>query len=635
MLTQFKNRNFYIVLALDLILFILAHVGAYLIRFEFRLSANELNNMVSALLFIVPFKAAVFFGFGLYRGMWRYAGMSDMWRLFKASLFSSLVIVTIILVVHRFQGFSRAVFILDGGLTFLLTGGIRIFIRLTLQERSFGRVETLGFVEKENRKRKPVFIIGAGDAGEKTLRELMDNPGLAYQVVGFIDDAPHKKGQLIHNVPVLGGLETLLHQLEKHSVEEVLIAVPSATGDEMRRIVETCEKCNVRFRTLPGLGELINGKISIKALRDVDFQDLLGRPAVELDVEMIQNYLNEKCVLVTGAGGSIGSELCRQIVRFLPEKLVLLDASETNLYNIQMELKHQVGYLEYAAILGRIQDRQLMNQIFSKYKPHVVFHAAAYKHVPMLERNPWEGVYNNIRGAHTVMEQSIRHSAEYFVFVSTDKAVRPTNVMGVSKRVCELVLQSFMGDGTRMMAVRFGNVTGSSGSVIPLFREQIKRGGPVTVTHPEITRYFMTIQEATQLILQAGTLGNGGEIFILEMGTPVKIAQMARDLIRLSGKDPDRDIEITYTGLRPGEKLYEELITEGEGIVPTIHDKILVLKTTNRWNGMDDQASFREWLMQNIEELYKLADAHDACGIREKLKEIVPEYEPQDSECVI
>jgi FlaA1/EpsC-like NDP-sugar epimerase len=319
----------------------------------------------------------------------------------------------------------------------------------------------------------------------------------------------------------------------------------------------------------------------------------------------------------------------------VPEKLVLLDASEANLYNIQMDLKHQVGYLESVPILGRVQDTQFMDQVFIKYKPKVVFHAAAYKHVPMLERNPWEAVYNNIRGANIVMEKSIQHKAEYFVLVSTDKAVRPTNVMGASKRVCELIMQSIIKDGTRMMAVRFGNVTGSSGSVIPLFRKQIASGGPVTVTHPEITRYFMTIQEATQLILQTGALGKGGEIFILEMGTPVKIADMARDLIRLSGKEPDKDIQITYTGLRPGEKLYEELISEGEGIVPTRYDKILVLKTVNQWNGMNDQASFRKWLMENIEELYEFANARDACKIREKLEEIVPEYNPQDSDCVL
>ncbi len=634
-LLNFKNRNVWVIIFVDSILIIFAYFFSYYLRFDGNIPPAELSNFLSSVLWIAPVKLLVFVLFNLYRGMWRYTGISEMKNLLKACLTSSSLIIVTILLSFHFVGFSRSVFIIDFLLTFILISGYRIGIRLYYNRQNDHKTWFPSFNEQSNTNLKRLLIIGAGDAGEKTLRELMGNLGLAYQVVGFIDDDPNKKGRQIHGVRVLDGLDSLSHLVKKYEVEEVLISVPSATGAQIRRIVKACEKCNVRFKTLPGLGELINGKISVKALRDVDFQDLLRRPAVELDVEIIQKYLKGKRVLVTGAGGSIGSELCRQIVRFFPEKLILIDASETNLYNIQMDLKHQVGYLEYVAILGRVQDRELINQVFLKYKPNVVLHAAAYKHVPMLERNPWEAVYNNIRGTHTVMEQSIRHKAEYFVFVSTDKAVRPTNVMGASKRVCELVLQSFAGNGTRTMAVRFGNVAGSSGSVIPLFRKQIVRGGPVTVTHPEITRYFMTIQEASQLILQAGALGEGGEIFILEMGTPVKIVDMARDLIRLSGKDPDRDIEITYTGLRPGEKLHEELMSEGEGIVGTSHNKILVLRTSQQCNGMEDQATFHKWLMQNIEELYKFAYAHDTCGIKAKLKDIVPEYEVQDCECVL
>ena len=622
-------------LVLDLILFILAHVGAYLIRFEFHLSANELNNMVSALLFIAPFKVAVFFGFGLYRGMWRYAGLADMWRLFKASVFSSLVIIAIILFVKRFEGFSRAVFILDGGFTFLFTGGMRMVIRMAYQEGFFGKQEKPDFFPWKKQNGKPVFIIGAGDAGEKTLRELTDNPSLSYNVMGFIDDDPHKRGRSIHDVTVLGGLESLPHMVERFKVEEVLIAVPSATGGEMRRIVEACEACDVRFKTLPGLGELINGKVSVKALRDVRFQDLLGRPHVELHQEEIESYLKDKRVLVTGAGGSIGSELCRQIVRFNPDELILFDADEASLYGIHMELKQRVTYKRFTTILGGVQNELLLNQVFRRYQPQVVFHGAAYKHVPMLELNPWQAVQNNILGSQRIMEQCIQHGVDYFVLVSTDKAVRPTNVMGASKRVCELILQSLVGNGTRMMAVRFGNVVGSSGSVVPLFREQIARGGPVTVTHPEVTRYFMTIPEASQLILQAGALGDEGEIFILEMGTAVKIVDLARDVIQLSGKVPDKEIEIVFTGLRPGEKLYEELITEGEGIVPTAHEKIKVLRPEGQWNKKGNQEAFCQWLKQGLEDLYKLAEAQDANGIKEKLKEIVPEYDPQDTECVL
>ena len=338
---------------------------------------------------------------------------------------------------------------------------------------------------------------------------------------------------------------------------------------------------------------------------------------------------------MTGAGGSIGAELCRQIVRFSPDTMVLFDTSEPSLYAIQMELKHRVGYLKYKTVLGSVQNGLLTDAVFKAFRPHVVFHAAAYKHVPMLERNPWETVFNNILGSRTLIEKAIDHGVERFVLVSTDKAVRPTNVMGASKRMAEMVLQAYQGNGTRLMAVRFGNVVGSSGSVIPLFRNQIEMGGPVTITHPEVTRYFMTIPEAAQLILEAGALGQGDEIFILEMGTPVKIADMARDLIRLSGKEPERDIEIVFTGLRPGEKLYEELITEDEGVVETEHEKIMVLRNNHLWNGYGDQEGYRRWLMDGIEELVVLAKGHDGCGIREKLGEMIPEYVAGDSECVI
>jgi FlaA1/EpsC-like NDP-sugar epimerase len=343
----------------------------------------------------------------------------------------------------------------------------------------------------------------------------------------------------------------------------------------------------------------------------------------------------EKVIVVTGAGGSIGSELCRQILRYSPKRLILVDSSEPNLYQIQMELKHRVQYLDYVTVLATVQERPIIEKMMKKYRPHVVFHAAAYKHVPMLERNPWQAVHNNIRGAQSIMEASVEHGVERFILVSTDKAVRPTNVMGASKRCCERLMYAYSGESTRLMAVRFGNVVGSAGSVIPLFRKQIEAGGPVTVTHPEVTRYFMTIPEASQLILQAGALGSGGEIFILEMGTPVKIADMAKDLIRLSGKEPGRDIEIRFVKLRPGEKLYEELITEGEGIVTTAHEKILVLKTNGCFDGYGDQDGYRNWMMNNLNVLYNVADTLDACAIKSQLKEIVPEYDIQESECAV
>ncbi len=431
-------------------------------------------------------------------------------------------------------------------------------------------------------QRKRILIVGAGDAGEKILREIIENDHLPYSVVGFIDDDPKKHGRSIHGIPVLGSLNELARIVEDEEVKEILIAIPSATGDQIRRIVDICKTCQIAYKTLPGIGEIIDGRVSIKALRDVNYEDLLGRSPVQLDMGEIRGYLDGKVVLVSGCGGSIGAELCRQIVRFRPRMLILVDASEANLFHIEMELHGELEGDRCRAVLGRVQDEKLMASVFQKYRPQVVFHAAAYKHVPMLEKNPWEAVVNNIIGSRVIMEMARRHEAERFVLVSTDKAVRPTNVMGASKRVTELLLHTLQGTGTRFMAVRFGNVVGSSGSVIPVFRNQIEQGGPVTVTHPEVRRFFMTIPEAAQLILQAGGMGQGGEIFILKMGTPVKIVDMARDLIRLSGREPDRDVKITFTGLRDGEKLYEELITVGEGIVSTKHEKIMVLRTDSQ-----------------------------------------------------
>jgi FlaA1/EpsC-like NDP-sugar epimerase len=423
--------------------------------------------------------------------------------------------------------------------------------------------------------------------------------------------------------------------LQKENIQQIFIAVPSATGEQIRRIVEACQQCNIPYKILPGIGDLIDGRVSVKLLRDISYEDLLGRSPVQLNVNDIRNYLDGKPIMITGCGGSIGSELCRQVVKYQPSRLILLDSSESNLFDIQMELQNENYFHNCEAILGQVQDEVLMDNIFEKYKPVVVFHAAAYKHVPMLEKNPWQAVLNNIIGSRVAMEMAIKHCVNRFVLVSTDKAVRPTNVMGASKRVTELIMQCQPGNGTRFMAVRFGNVVGSSGSVIPLFRHQIEKGGPVTVTHPEINRFFMTIPEAAQMILQAGTMGDGNEIFILRMGTPVKIADMARDLIRLSGKEPDVDIKIIYTGLREGEKLYEELITEGEDILPTVHKKVMVLRSNNYFNGAKTHQEAKKNLYDKIEELRKLAEIHDAAGIKVKLHEIVPEYTPQENESVL
>jgi len=639
MIYQLRNPHFYMVLAGDIIIFCLSLFLAYLIRFEFRLTQIEIDQLMLFLPLTVGIKAAVFFLMKAYRGMFRYTSLPDILLLMKATVISTFGIIFVVLVVFRFQGFSRAVFILDGGLTFLLLGGFRLMIRVAFHNyekgRSNGHPNTKPLMAIHANGSVSVLIIGAGSTGEKILRELNENPRLNYRVVGFVDDDPMKMRRSIHGVPVLGHIRDLPGLVKTFHVRELLIATPSASGAQMRGIVDICERIGITYKTMPGLGELIDGKVSVNALREVNYRDLLRREPVQLDVQGIEECIKNKRILVTGAGGSIGSELCRQIVRFLPEELILFDASESNLYNIQMELKHRAGYQKYATILGTVQDEHLVDQAFCKYKPHVVFHAAAYKHVPILERNPWQAVINNITACRIILEHSIKHHVNRFVLVSTDKAVRPTNVMGASKRICELLMSAYAHNGTCMVAVRFGNVVGSAGSVIPLFRDQISRGGPVTVTHPQVTRFFMTIPEACQLILQAAVLGQGGELFVLKMGTPVKIADMARDLIRLSGKDPDHDIEIVYTGLRQGEKLYEELITEDENFVETAHDKIMVLMTNNHWNGKVNQNGYRQWLLGNLTALNTMAAQHDACAIRQKLCEIVPEYAVQDSKCVL
>lgn len=617
-----RNKNFWTILVTDAGLVCVSYVLAYLIRFENDIPPDQVEMLVQTLPWIVPLKILLFAWLGLYRGMWRYTSISDLINIIKATVISAGAIALALLLIRHFEGFSRSVLVMDALLTLMLIGGVRLLIRVHIQKAfpaSFFNPAYFPFFNPDREKRKRLLIVGAGDAAEKMLREILDNPRLRYNPVGLLDDDPRKQGRAIHGVPVLG----LIDDLENVPVQfdEILIAIPSARGEDMRKIVELCDRTGKRFRTIPKIGELIAGRITVNSIREVRLEDLAGRQEINLDQERISRFLYGKRILVTGAGGSIGSELVRQISRFEPQVVGLLDFSELNLFQVEQEFRLRLQTLPTESFLTDIRDREALQGVLTRFRPHVIFHAAAYKHVPMQESHPREAVLNNVLGTRNLVELAVEADAERLVLVSTDKAVRPTNVMGATKRVAELFVESMNGrQVTRFVAVRFGNVFSSSGSVIPLFQQQIAAGGPVTVTHPEVTRYFMSIPEAAQLILQAGAMGEGGEIFILDMGEPIRIVDMARDLIRLHGLEPDKDVLIEFTGLRPGEKLYEELITSGEGIVSTSHKKILVL----RGKTLDAAA-----LLAQIESLLAVARQGDDEAIRRKLRDIVPEYHPQ------
>jgi FlaA1/EpsC-like NDP-sugar epimerase len=629
---KFLRKRLLLIIGSDFIIWTTVWLFAFLIRFDFDIPELRFNQWKQLLPYIIIVKLIIYFLFDLYRGMWRYTSISDLFNIIKASTFSSLLIVFLIVFRTRFVGYPRSVFIIDWCLTVLLISGFRLGIRLYFEvikeQKTWDIVSRtlFGSLRKKAPDCKNLLIIGAGDCGEKIYREIRDNTLLRYNVVGFLDDDKGKRGMKIHAIPVVGQIEDIKNISKKLSADEALIAIPSAGSQQMRRIVNLCKDSGIEFKTIPGMGELINGKVTVNSIREVDYRDLLGRESVNLDEVRIGAYLEGRNVLVTGAGGSIGSELCRQICRFRPKRIVLFERSETPLYELELELKENYPEVGIVAQLADVRDRNQLEKTFEASKPHAVFHAAAYKHVPMLELQPWKAIKNNIQGARNLIHISNKFQVERFVFVSTDKAVRPVNVMGATKRVAEMLVQGQNGCGvtdTSYMIVRFGNVVGSVGSVVPLFKKQIERGGPVTVTHPEVTRYFMTIPEACQLILQAGSMGEGGEIFILDMGTPIKIDDMARDLIHLSGFEPDVDIKIGYIGLRPGEKLFEELITEGEGVIPTSHEKIMVLK---------GKECNLDVLNGKIDELLHLAREQDADKIKEKLREIVSEYRPANNE---
>jgi FlaA1/EpsC-like NDP-sugar epimerase len=601
------------IITVQLIIVLGALILAYNLRFDFKIPTSYQQKLWEILPVLMIVKLIVFWKMGLFKGWWRYVSMHDLMLIFKANVLASLCLVLYVVYVYRLENISRTVLTLDFVFCFLFMGGVR-FITRAFRENYF----PMPLSHRQVRQR--ALVVGAGDAGQMIVKEIRQNPKVQLDVVGFVDDDANKKGQPFQGIPVLGMQEDLATICLSHGIDEVIIAIPSASGPQIRSIIERCQSLGVKFKTLPGVGDLIDGKVTVQHIRDVNLEDLLGRKPIHLDNRGIANYLKGKRVLVTGAGGSIGSELCRQIAKFRPEKLVLFENSETPLFLIEQELSISFPDIHVVPIIGDIRNPSRINVIFDEQMPQVVFHAAAYKHVPMMEQNPAEAINNNVRGTMLLADAAGKFAVETFVMISTDKAVRPTNVMGASKRVAELYVQSLSRSSkTRYVTTRFGNVLGSNGSVIPTFKEQIKKGGPVTVTHPEVTRFFMTIPEASQLVLQAGSMGQGGEIYLFDMGEPVKIVALAEELIRLSGMEPHTDIEIVYSGLRPGEKLYEELLLDDEGVLPTQHEKICVASAA--FPSRDD-------LIRKLVVLIAAAKNLDLPGVRAGLQDIVPEYTP-------
>ncbi|OHB61636.1 MAG: hypothetical protein A2167_01545 [Planctomycetes bacterium RBG_13_46_10] len=570
------------------------------------------------ILFLIV-KLPVFWLFRQYRGWWRYVGISDLLGMLRASLFSTLVIVvawfaiSYIDFIRRYlpdgmDTIAEGVCIADMFTSVMILGGLRMVIRLYYEE----------FRTMESGRLKRLLIVGAGNAGEALLREIHRMPVAEYDVIGFIDDDPAKQGISIHGISVLGTVNELPKICADRNIEEIAIAIPSATHKQLRRVIQVCEGTKIRFRTVPSITDIASGKFRVSQIRDVDIKDLLGREAVQLDLDLIEAFARDKIILVTGAGGSIGSEMCRQLCKFKPELLLLVEQAENPLFFIEKELHKGFPEVSLEPIICDITDKPRVEAIFKQYRPQVVIHAAAHKHVPMMELNPSEAVKNNVGGTKTVADVASKYGVTNFVMISTDKAVNPTSIMGSSKRIAEMYIQDLgRTSNTYFVTVRFGNVLDSQGSVVPIFKKQIAEGGPVTVTHPDMKRYFMTIPEASQLVLQAATMGRGGEIFVLDMGEPVKVVDLAKELITLSGFRPGEDIEIVFTGLRPGEKLFEELRIEGEDMQRTRHPKISIWKNI---------LMERQNLRTGIDELLDIARGQNNSELIAKIKELVPEY---------
>lgn len=572
------------------------------IRFEGIVDFRYYNMLLGLIPVIIIVRLSTFYIFGLYNRLWRYASINELLTICGAVTVSSLIIFAYTFAIE--MKLPRSVHILSWLFNIGFIGASRLVLRITYY-----------FRQKRAEQAAKVLIVGAGDAGAMIAREVNHRYYETKQLVGFIDDDQYKNKQRLFGVKVLGNRQDIKRIVSENGVDEIIIAMPSAGGTIIREIIHECKKTKCALKILPGIYELIDGNVTVQQLRNVEVEDLLGRDPVKLDVEQIAGYLKGKRVLVTGAGGSIGSELCRQIAKMSPDSLTLLGKGENSIYEIHSELREKYKKINIEPIIADVRDKERIHSIFSQVKPQVIFHAAAHKHVPLMESQPMEAVRNNIFGTKTVAEAADEFGAEAFVMISTDKAVNPTSVMGATKRVAELIIQNLSKKSdTKFVAVRFGNVLGSRGSVIPLFKKQIAKGGPITITHPDMQRYFMTIPEASQLVLQAGAIAKGGEVFVLDMGEPVKIVDMANDLIELSGLIPNKDIKINFTGLRPGEKLFEELLTAEEGTTSTKHEKIFAanLKIVNE-----------KKLQQGLLHLNSVIDSKAVIHI---LMELIPTY---------
>lgn len=600
-----KLSNRFAAFAHDLAAIPIALITAFCFRYNFE-KMPDANILWQILVVAVPVQCLLFWLSGMYRGIWRFASMQDLFRILKAVFSGTLLVTLLLFLFTRLESIPRTVIALYPLLLFGILTGSRLLYRWFKDRR-------LLFEKREGKK---VLIVGAGQGGDLLVRDLLRHPD--FQPIGLVDDDPAKLGRELHGVRIQGSLAELADLVKAHEADLVVIAIPSASRKLLREVSAVCADINVECRTLPAIADLGNQEIAISQLRTLTLEDLLGRDPVELDMQLIAGWLQGKNVMITGAGGSIGSELCRQVARMCPAKLIIFDHGEFNLYTIDREIRSTFDNIDIITVLGDVKNYERVDWAFKKFRPQVVFHAAAYKHVPMIELNPAEGITNNVAGTRIVADASCRYDSEAFVFVSTDKAVNPANVMGTTKRIAEIYCQNLAKRcSTRFITTRFGNVLGSAGSVVPLFEKQIGDGGPVTVTHKDITRYFMTIPEAVSLILQAGAMGEGGEIFVLDMGEPVRIKDLAEQMIRLAGLTPERDIDIIYTGLRPGEKLFEEIFHERENLRSTKHPKLFLAGSREvEW----------QWLLAELEALAKAATSRNVPGIIEHLHRIVPEY---------